>query len=124
MNKPKSKRFRRCVLLLFVAGGILLIVGCGQRKITLSKTQTEMFDEAPAEIKQVWDKALMADQTNDYLNAQNLLDSLASMNLNSQQAQALSEELASFQQRLLKAADKGDPAAVKAIQEMNKSKRK
>jgi len=122
--KIKAKCFRLCLPLILTAGSLLLIVGCGQKSVSLSKGQANAFDEAPVDIKNIWDKALAADQANDYVNAQNFLDSLASIDLNSQQTQALSEELAAFQQRLLNAVDKNDPSAIKAIQEMNKSKRK
>lgn len=107
-----------------VAAVSLLAAGCGNKTVKLTSDLSKAFDGAPAEVKNTWDKALAADHANDYVNTQTLLDSLRTMNLNSQQTEALDTQLASFQQRLLQAADKNDPIATKAIQEIDQSKKR
>lgn len=109
-------------LRLFSLIVIMTVVGCGQQKPKLSGDQARAFDSAPTEIRQIWTKALEADKANDYVNAQHLLDSLKTMQLSDQQTQALETEYDAFGLRLWQAAEKNDPAAVKAVHEINASK--
>jgi hypothetical protein len=95
---------------------MLLCAGCGPKAPTLSSQDMKAFESAPAEVKQTWEKALAADRANDYVNAAALLNSLEQMTLSDPQKQALAVERDAFGQRLMKAAEKNDPAAVKAIQ--------
>ncbi len=101
---------------------LILTAGCGPKAPTLSSSDRKAFDSAPAEVKQTWEKALAADKANDYVKAQNLLDSLAKMPLSNDQSNALQIESGTFGARLWQAAEKNDPAAVKAVQEINQSK--
>lgn len=117
-------RPRLAVPLALLALLMLTAAGCGQRGVKLSSAQSKAFDSAPAEVQQAWTKALAADKANDYVNAQTLLDSLKQMSLNEPQQQALDTERAAFGQRLWQAAEKNDPVAVKAVQEINKAKSK
>lgn len=103
---------------LMLIGG----TGCGSNSPKLSAEQSKAFDSAPAEAKQAWDKALAADKANDYMNAQKSLDSLNQMILSDPQRKALETESSSFEVRLMQAVDKNDPAAVKAIQEINQTR--
>jgi hypothetical protein len=107
--------------LALLAGAMLMFVGCGQR-IGPSSEALKAFDGAPAEVKQAWDKALAADKANDYVTAKNLLDGLKQVKLSDLQTQALDAESAAFEQRVMQAAEKNDPAAVNAVKEFNQSK--
>ena len=107
-----------------LAAVLLLVAGCGQRPAKLTADQSKAFDSAPAEVKQTWEKALAADKANDYVAAQTALDSLDQMILSDPQRKALEVESGAFGLRLWQAAEKNDPAAVKAVQEINKSKTK
>lgn len=100
----------------------LLAAGCGDHAPQLTSEQSKSFDSAPPEVKQVWDKAIAADKANDYETAGALLDSLLKMNLTDQQKQALNAERNAFSERLMKAVDKNDPAAIKAVQDSQKAK--
>lgn len=100
----------------------MLVAGCGQHVTKVTAEQNKAFDSAPAEVKQTWEKALAADKANDYVNAAAALDSLRKMTLSDQQSQALEAERAAFGERLMQAAEKGDPAAVQAVQNSQKSR--
>jgi hypothetical protein len=122
MKKRPSKILGPTVSAVCLAGALLLVAGCGQERAKITSQQSKAFDSAPPEVKQTWDKALAADKANDYANAQNLLDNLKLMQLNDEQTQALDKERAGFGQRLWQAAENNDPAAVKAIQDSQKSR--
>jgi len=109
-------------LLALLVGALLLVAGCGQKVAKLTSEQSKAFDSAPPEVKQTWDKALAADKTNDYMTAVGSLDELKKMILSDQQTQALDAERSAFGERLMKAVDKGDPTAIKAVQSSEKSR--
>ena len=67
-------------------------------------------------MKQIWEKALTADKANDYVTAQTAMDNLNQMILSDPQRKALETELAAFGERLMKAVEKNDSGAVKAVQ--------
>ena len=101
---------------------LLAMSGCDNHQTgNLTATENHAFDNAPADVKQAWESALAADKANDYENAQKLLDGLRQMPLSVDQSQALTAELFSFQDRLYKTAEAGDPAATKALQDIKKS---
>ena len=106
----------------FFALALLICAGCGDKSSQLTPNQTKIFDNAPAEVKQAWEKALSADKSNDYVAAQTLLSSLSGMVLSDAQRKVLDEERAAFGQRLMQAADKNDPAAIQAVQMALKNK--
>jgi len=101
---------------------LLLGVGCGNQIPKLTSEESKSFESAPPEVKQTWDKALAADKANDYVTAQTALDGLSQMILSDQQKKALEIESGAFAVRLWQAAEKNDPAAIKAVQAINKSK--
>ena len=96
--------------------------GCGQSSIKLNSSDRQAFEQASAEVKQAWERALAADKANDYATAQSQLDSLAHMQLTEPQKQALALEREAFNQRIWQAAEKNDPAAVKVVQDSQKSR--
>ena len=60
-------------------GMLLLCAGCGDKTSRINGDQAKAFDSAPAEVKQVWEKALAADKAGDYLTAATALDGLQKM---------------------------------------------
>ncbi len=115
-------KFPVIALVLAVAGFALLTAGCGPKQEKLSSADSKAFASAPAEVKSIWEKAIAADQANDYLTCNQLLESLQQMTLDDAQKQALQKEINVFSARLWQAAEKNDPNATKAIQEINKNK--
>ncbi len=102
---------------VLVVVALTMTAGCNQKQANkLTQEQSKSFDDAAAEIKLTWDKALAADKANDYVTARDLLEGLNQMTLNEQQRATLNEERAAFGQRLMQAAEKNDPAAVQALQ--------
>lgn len=101
---------------------VMLASGCGDHPPKLSSEEGKAFESAPPEVKQVWDKALAADKSNDYVAAQIALDSLSQMTLNDLQKKALSTERDAFGQRLMRAVNKNDPAAIQAVQNSQKNR--
>ena len=69
----------------------------------------------------VSERALAADRTNDYVVAQNLLYRLAQQPLLPEQRVAVSNETAVVSKRLYDAAEKGDAAALNAIQQLRRN---
>jgi hypothetical protein len=111
-----------CQLSLGVAAAVAW-AGCGQSSVKLSSADKQALDQAPPEVKQVWQRALAADKANDYTNALSLFDSLQEMQLTEAQKQAVYKEREAFSQRLWQAAEKNDPAAVKAVQASQQNRR-
>jgi hypothetical protein len=110
------------LLLLAVLAAPLLAGGCGQKSgPALGAGDTQAFDKAPPEVKQVWDRALEAERTNGYVLAQKLLYGLSQQQLPPEQKDAVTKETAAINKRLYDAAEKGDAAALKAIQELRRN---
>ena len=110
-----------CALILTLA--LLAVAGCGEKGAQISSDDNKAFDSAPAEVKTTWEKALAADKANDYSNALQLFADLDKMILSEPQRKALQTESTAFNQRLWQAAEKNDAAAVKTVQEANKSRK-
>jgi len=111
-------------LCLGLAAVLLLAAGCGQNSLKLDSTEAKAFEEAAPEVKQAWESALTADKASDYVKGQQAFDRLAQMQLNEIQKQALAKQSSAFGLRLLQAAEKNDPRAVKVIQDQQKSRRR
>lgn len=92
----------------------MALAGCGQAG---SRAGGRGFDSAAPEIKATWDKAVAADQTNDYVAAvlgyKQVL--LQRDQLSPSQLQAVEAASTTLFQRLAQASSKGDPAAQQAL---------
>lgn len=100
----------------------LWLVGCGSKpppKLTAS--EEHVFDSAPPALAQMWQAALSAGRTNDYVGAQTLLYALTRSDLSPEQSDAVGKEITSLKQQLNAAAQKGDPAALKALNELRQN---
>lgn len=122
MTKKTFSNSARLTCGVLLAGLLLAVAGCGDKSAKLTASESNAFAGAPAEVKQQWDKALAADKARDYAAAQTLLDALTQASLNESQKAALEKERADFGQRLWAAAEKNDPAAVKAVENSHKSR--
>ena len=110
------------LLLLAVLAAPLLVGGCGQKAgPALSAGDKQAFDKAPPQVKQVWDRVLEADRTNDYVFAQNMLYGLSRQPLLPEQQAAVSNETSIISKRMYDAAEKGDAAALTAIQQLRRN---
>jgi hypothetical protein len=114
MNRNGLSKIALCSLT-----ALMLAIGCEKPP---SQRIPEPFEGAPAEVKQSWERALAADQANDYVTAMAALDQLQKMKLSDRQEQALAAERSGFSERLLKAVMRHDPAAMKAFQNSQKGR--
>jgi len=90
----------------------LLFVACG------AGPDKSAFKSAAPEIKQVWDRAIAADQANNYVAANTNYASLLSRDVSADQLVAVQTALGSLNERMNAAATKGDAAAQKALDEL------
>jgi hypothetical protein len=98
---------------------VLLCGGCKKNSATGPTTSDiKAFDTATPEVKQVWQTALQADRTNDYAGGITLYFSLMREDLTPAQQEVVAKLSTSLKQRLSDAAQKGDPAAQAAVQEL------
>ncbi len=82
------------------------------------------FDSAPAEVKDAWSTALKAAEANDYATAYITLGQMRmQLGLNGEQARAIAAESTLVHARMDEAAQKGDPSALKAIQDIRAASR-
>ena len=106
-------RNRRGWISVLMAVGLAL-AGCGKAG---SRAGGGGFDTAAPELKAAWEKAVAADQTNDYVAAvlgfKQVL--LQRDQLSPSQLKAVEDASAQLFQRLGEAASKGDPAAQQAL---------
>lgn len=101
---------------LAIAGLLLstiLVVSCRNGE----SVAANVFDSAPPDMKQAWDKAVAADQANDYVTAAlgyRLLLQRTDQ-LQPDQLQAVEAASGKLFQRLVDASTTGDPAARRAL---------
>jgi hypothetical protein len=101
----------------------LLVTACGGRKSTgeITASEKQAFDSAPPELKQMWLSGLEAVSTNDYAGAQTLFYGLLTQQLSPPQRQAVTKESTFVMDRIYAGIDKGDPAALKAAEELRRN---
>ena len=102
-------------LCVFSLLGVALLTGCGQSAPKLSNRTKRVFDAAPAELKQTWDRGLQADATNDYFTAYMSFLGLSRQQLSPQQTEAVRAAMVGLNQQMYRAANKGDDAAKQAV---------
>ena len=105
-----------CFILL-----LALVVGCSKNSSCVRSTA---FENAPAATKELWGQAVAAAQTNDYAGAAVRMMSLRKEQLTPEQAAALESALKTVTEAMYQAADRGDPAALKAVEELKRRPRR
>ncbi len=108
--------------LLFALVVPLALAGCS-RKTTegVPPPDAHAFDSAPPEKKAVWEKAVEAAKTNDFVTAYRLFYTLSREPLPADQQNAASNAFVNLSQRLTAAAEKGDTAALDALKEVRRN---
>lgn len=92
----------------------LLSAGCG------SGPDKSAFNNTAPELKQIWDKAIAANQANDYVAASTNYVALLRQGISADQTAAVQSALRSLNQRLQTAVAKGDATAQKAVEDLKK----
>ena len=92
----------------------MAVTGCGKGG---SKAGGHDFDSAAPEIKAAWEKAVAADQTNDYVTAVTEYRAVLVQrdHLSPSQIKAAEDANATLFQRMREGASKGDTAAQQAL---------
>jgi hypothetical protein len=102
--------------------GCVVLGGCGKGD---SGSGTSGFSNAAPEIKEAWEKAVVADKANDYVPAvlgyKQIL--LQRDQLPPSQVKAVEEASSKLFQRLVEASTKGDPAARQALSQLQPMRR-
>jgi len=112
---------RFCLHFILAIAALTLFAGCsGKDSPKLSTSEKNVFDQAPPEVSQMWKSILDADKNNDYVGANRTLYNLSRLDLTPEQSQAVSTELESLKQRLADAVKRGDPEAIKALEELRR----
>ena len=106
--------------LVLVVGCCFLLSACGKKDPANAVTAEDMraFDGATPEVKQLWTGALESAKTNGYVDCQNQLNLLLQAELTPEQRGAALREGRTMGDKLMAAADKGDPAAKEALQQL------
>lgn len=101
------KKFLVGVCAVFLIAGMLS--GCGRK----AGTGSHIFDSASPDLKQVWDGAMTADKSNDYVTAITGYHQLMAQKdkLTPDQIEAVNDAALAVNQRMYTAANNGDAAA-------------
>lgn len=95
--------------------GVAVLTGCGESESKLSRGMKRAFDAAPAELKQTWERGLQANAINDYFTAYMTFLGLSREQLSPQQTESVRAAMVGLNQRMYRAANKGNDAAKKAV---------
>ncbi len=102
-----------------LVAAFLFVPGCGKGD-PKPVNDTQAFVSANSDLKSEWDKIADADTANDYatviLNSRKLLPENS---LTPEQRSALTAIMTAANTRMMDAVQKGDPAAIKASQEVS-----
>jgi len=96
-----------------------MFVGCS------SSADQNAFEKASPEIKANWDRALAADKANDYFTASTSYANVLKeeIKLTPQQLALLESTSRALTQRMMAAAESGDPAAKQALVKLMQAQR-
>ncbi|HEV2207635.1 MAG TPA: hypothetical protein VG167_02610 [Verrucomicrobiae bacterium] len=95
------------------------LTGCGKRPVAgLSTSDQAAFNQAPPQVKQIWDTAVASDRTNNYAAAQELYYALLRESLDPAEHDAVVKASTAVNERLMAGVEKGDPAALAALKEL------
>lgn len=116
-----TKPFFRLGCFLLVVGSL---AGCGGSAQSRMSRHEKAFNAAPPEVKAQWDTALNALKSKDYAVALGTLNQIAVItNLAAEQAVAVREVSTAASDEMYDAANRGDPKAKQAIEDLRKSRR-
>ena len=108
----------------FVIAAVVIVAASCSKSSSSIGGNSKAFDRAPAMVKASWSKAVTCAQTNDCVGATILLKELRTQPLTPEQSAAVEASLKSVTETMYTAADRGDPAAQKAIEELKKRSRR
>ncbi|MDE3066749.1 MAG: hypothetical protein KGJ60_04270 [Verrucomicrobiota bacterium] len=96
---------------------LALLAGCGKPSASsVAAAHSNLFPSSP--LKEQWDTAMAAMQTNGYVTAVTTLKKMQLENVNDAQLTAINDTLRTLNDQILAAADKGDANAAHAMEEL------
>ena len=97
------------------------LIGCTESAKSVAARNAATFRSAPTEARAAWDIAAAAAKTNGYFTAMVVLEKIQSdTTLSVDQQQAIKQFSTTLSDQMYDAANKGNPAATEAIQELHK----
>jgi hypothetical protein len=97
------------------------VTGCSKSANAIASSGTKAFESAPPETKAAWESAMAAVKSNDAATALLAFGKLrAQPGLTPEQIQAVDKTAAAVSEQMYAAANKGDPNAKKAIEDLRK----
>ncbi len=106
-----------------LAFAAMAIVGCGKNAASVSEKNSKVFASADETTKTNWQSAATALKSGDYATAILTLQELLSQpTLTTEQQQAVADTLATANEQMTAAANKGDPKAKAAQEALRKSR--
>jgi hypothetical protein len=117
---------KSCVALVAAFGLLTLaLMGCSKDATSVGSRHTKAFQSADAQTKALWDTAMAAAKTNGFALAIVTLKSLqVQPALTPEQLKAVNETATAVSDQMYKAANRNDPAALQAIEELRKLPRR
>ena len=109
-------RTKSIALLLGLLAAGLVLAGCGRKGSGITAAEWKEFANAPADTKTLWEQAVAAEKTSDYVAAQAAFRQLREQSLTPEQQAAVQNAARVNGEKLLEAFNKGDPAAQKAME--------
>jgi hypothetical protein len=103
-------------LLLGILAAGLVLAGCGRKAPGITDADSKAFATAPADTKALWEQAVAAEKTSDYVATQAAIRQLRQQSLTPEQQGAVENAARTNGEKLLNAFNKGDPAAQKAME--------
>lgn len=113
------KFLSRCLGLGLCWAILLVVIGCGKSATTDPTQQAKAFQSATPQNQADWSRALEATRTNDFALAILTFRKLQGQtDLTPEQRAALTDRMATANEQLAAAVQKGDSNAVKALEEI------
>ena len=102
--------------LLFAAASAVALGGCGPGGAKVTAANKKAFDNSTPDLQRKWAQAQAAGATNDYVQAIVTLRSMLPQNLSKEQIEAVQNAISMYDANMMKAVDRGDAAAQKALE--------
>ena len=97
------------------------LMGCSKSGVSVASSNAKLFQSADADTKAKWDKAMEFVKADDYVGAMLTLRTVyVQTNLTPEQKKAIEETQKAVSDKMYDAANKGDPKAKTALEELRK----
>jgi hypothetical protein len=106
-----------CLLLVALLG----TVSCSKQAKVSSSSRDQLFQSAAPEVKGLYERAVAAAKTNDYVGGMVIFMELQkNTSLTAEQRQAVGDSMTAIQDNVYEGINRGDPKAKEALNELRK----